>query len=478
MQARLYKNLADTVAIQIENGAYKPGDCLPSIRAFCDQHQVSMSSGVRTYRELEQRGLVNALDRSGYYVNQTRLPADTPLAGKSGASPVSVHSSAGHLRLFELANEAGILDLATAKPAADLTLARELEKSSKRVWREKRLRSVEPIFPPGSEELRRLIAQRMCLEGCRVTPEDIVITGGFQSAMFLALDLLTHPGDVVAVESPTDYGVLELIEQLGLRALPIPTDPGYGISMNAIELACQQWDVRAFIVVPNYNNPMGFCMFDQCKQRIVEAAKRYAIPVIENDEFGCFRDQNRRPLAIKAWDDDGFIYHCGSLTQAFGSSFGLGWLVLPKQRSTEVRRRQYSQNICVDTHAQLVAADVISRVAMDRFYNNISVEYDRRTSLLARSIYDHFPHGTRISRPCGGYLLWVELPMEIDMADLLDDALSVGISFSPGKLFSTNGQFKHCMRLSSAPISTSSKLMGIRRFADLIQHRCCPLPVD
>lgn len=478
MQTRLYKQLADTVAIQIENGAYKPGDRLPSIRAFCDQHQVSMASGVRTYRELEQRGLVNASDRSGYYVNQTRLQADTPLAGKSAASPVSVHSSAGHLRLFEILNEAGILDLATAKPAVDLTLARELEKSSKRIWREKRLRSVEPILPPGSEELRRLIAQRMGHEGCRVAPEDIVITDGCQAAMFLALDLLTQSGDVVAVESPTDYGVLELIEQLGLRALPIPTDPGYGISMNAIELACQQWDVRAFIVIPNYNNPMGFCMFDQCKQRIVAAAKRYGIPVIENDEFGYFRDQNRRPLAIKAWDDDGFIYHCGSLTQAFGSSFGLGWLVLPKHRSTEVRRRQFSQNIGVDTHAQLIGSDILSRVALDRFYNNISVEYDRRTSLLARSIHDHFPRGTRISRPCGGYLLWVELPTEIDTADLLDDALSVGISFAPGKLFSTNDQFKHCMRFSSASISTSNKLMAVRRFAEQIQHHYASVSVD
>ncbi|MGN8198375.1 PLP-dependent aminotransferase family protein [Salinisphaera sp. RV14] len=472
MQTRLYKKLADTVAMQIENGAYKPGDRLPSLRAFCEQHQVSMSSGVRTYRELEQRGLVKALDRSGYYVNQTGSPAAAPIAGRSGAGPVSVHSSAGHLRLFEMANQTGIIDLATAKPAADLTLARELEKSSKRVWREKRLTSVEPIFPPGSEELRRLIAQRMCLDGCRVAPEEVVITSGSQSAMFLALDMLTQPGDVVAVESPTDYGVLELIEQLGLRALPIPTDPGYGISMNAIELACQQWDVRAFVVIPNYNNPMGFCMFDQCKQQIVQAAKRYEIPVIENDAFGCFRDQNRRPLAIKAWDDDGFIYHCGSLMQAFGSSFGLGWLVLPKQRSAEVRRRQYSQNLCVDTHGQLISVDVLSRVALDRFYNNISVEYDRRTSLLARSIHDHFPRGTRISRPCGGYLLWVELPIQTDTADLLDDALSVGISFAPGKLFSTNDQFKCCMRFSSASISVSSKLVAVRRFAELVQQRC------
>lgn len=468
MQKPLYQRLADSVEEEVRSGAYAPDERLPSIRAFSQQHNVGVSTSVRTFHELERRGVVRPSPRSGYFAVVPDESAELPAMGYSSHHPISANNSSGVLQLIEAVHDAGVTDFAMAGPAMDLVPGHELQRASRQVWQTERRRSMTPAFPPGIKELRMQVAKRMMKAGSQISPDQLIITQGCQTAIALALRLLTEPGDVVAVEAPTHYGILELLEHLGLKALPIPTDPAYGISMNALELVCQQWSVKAFIVVPNFSNPLGFCMHDACKKRIVDVAQRYNVAVIEDDVFGELRESHHRPSPIKSWDQEGHVYYCGSVTKTFGSGFRVGWLAVPQRKVQRAREAQYAYTVTVDMHAQLVVAKLLETGNIDRFLKHVSVSYNRRTATLASRVEDSFPTGTRISRPRGGYLLWVELPGDIQTADVLDEAIKKGVSFAPGRLFSVDQQFENCLRLNACEFNSRSAEKALIRLAKLI----------
>ncbi len=181
-------------------------------------------------------------------------------------------------------------------------------------------------FPPGAPELRRQIARRMSEQGCPVDPNDILITNGCQEAISLALRAVSKPGDIVAVESPTFYGLLQIIESLSLRAMEIPTHPRDGIALEALQLACEQWPIKACIAVPNYSNPLGYCMSDTRKRALVELINRNRIMLIEDDIYGDLGFAPQRPSLAKSWDSEGRVLYCSSFSKSLCPGLLVGWL--------------------------------------------------------------------------------------------------------------------------------------------------------
>jgi DNA-binding transcriptional MocR family regulator len=155
--------------------------------------------------------------------------------------------------------------------------------------------SVAYDIPPGCEALRVQIARRSMNAGCTLTPDDIVITCGCQEALNLCLRAVAKPGDTILLESPTYYGVLQIIESLGMCALELPTHPRDGINLDALEYALEQKDVKACLLSPNFTNPLGSCMPDENKERLVAILERHNIPLIEDDIYGDIAFSPPRP---------------------------------------------------------------------------------------------------------------------------------------------------------------------------------------
>src|ERR1700692_3064322 len=140
-------------------------------------------------------------------------------------------------------------------------------------------------LPPGSAELRRVIALRYLDSGHIVGPDDIVITTGALEAIFLCLRAVTRSGDTVAIETPTFYATLQMLEWMGLRAAEIATDPHTGIDLDALKLAFASGSVKACVVIPTFQNPLGSCMPEEHKRALARLAERYRVPVIEDAAY-------------------------------------------------------------------------------------------------------------------------------------------------------------------------------------------------
>lgn len=445
----LYQQLADRLQALIRDNVYEVGTRLPAVRQLSTQHEVSVSTAISAYRELEQRGVLEARSRSGYFVRQPPAVREAPRPGRARPRPRAVTGQERVLQLLQAVNDPDIVNLGAAAPDADFLPVAAMERAFHQVLRDQRRRCMGYEFPPGAPELRQQLARRLAGLQCQVNADDVLITNSCQESMTIALRMLTKPGDTVAVESPTYYGLLQMIESLGLQALEIPTDPVTGISLDALDMALGKWSVAACILVSNFSNPLGVCMTDERKQALLRCLSKHKVPLVEDDIYGDLPFNGRRPSPIKRWDTEGLVYYCSSSSKTLAAGIRVGWLVPGKQ----MERAQYLQfinTLSVNTPAQLAVAHFLQRGHYERCLRTSATAYIKAVARMTDRIIQLFPTETRVSRPAGGFVLWVELPGDSDTLSLMENALDAGVSFAPGTMFSASGKYNNCLRLNCA----------------------------
>lgn len=445
----LYQDLADRLQGLIRQQVYPVGTALPGVRRLSEQHSVSVSTAVNACQELERRGLLEAKPRSGFFVLQTPVRREPPRLSLVSKIPRPVSGQERVLHLAQAVNDTSIVNLGAAVPNPDLMPVAALERAFRTVLREQRRRCVGYEFPPGALELRTQIARRLAAMQCQVTPDQVLITNSCHESISIALKLITKPGDTIALESPTYYGLLQVVESLGLKALEIPTDPVTGISIEALTLALERWPIAACVLIPNFSNPLGVLLSDERKQTLLRLMSKHKVPLVEDDIYGDLPFSGKRPRPIKSWDTEGIVYYCSSSSKTLSAGLRVGWLV-PGKDNRRAEALQYMNTVAVSTPSQLAMAHYLENGHYDRFLRTVCSEHARSVARMTDRVTQLFPPQTRVSRPAGGFVLWVELPGNIDTLELVERSFAAGVSFAPGALFSASGKYGNCLRLNCA----------------------------
>ena len=447
---RLYHDVAGRIARLVDHGTFRPGERIPSVRKLSAQYRVSISTVLEAYRLLEDRGVIEARPQSGYYV-RPRLwppPAEPEISSPpSGPTRVSVGDLV--MRVVHAARSPDFVQFGSAVPIPEILPTRQLNRAMAAIGRRSPKASQAYDFPPGSEALRIQIARRSIEAGCSLTPDDIVTTCGSQEALTLCLRAVAKPGDTIAIESPTFYGILQAIEIFGMRALEIPTHPRDGISLDALRFAVEQKRVNAVLLVPNFNNPLGSCMSDDSKRRLVELLADRKIPLIEDDVYGDLCFGTSRPKVAKAYDRKGLVLLCSSFSKTLAPGYRVGWTA-PGRYKPEVERLKFVSSVATATLPQLAIADFLANGGYDRYLRRVRKIYAEQVHRVTEAIGKFFPEGTRVTRPSGGYVLWVELPKGVDSLWLHEKALKEKISIAPGPIFSAQKKYRNFIRLNCA----------------------------
>jgi DNA-binding transcriptional MocR family regulator len=354
------------------------------------------------------------------------------------------------MALIKAANDPAIVQLGAAVPDASFLPTQAIARALTQVMRTQRARTAGYMMPPGAPELCRQIARRMGESGSGVSPDDVVVTAGCQEALSLALRAVTRPGDIVAVESPTFYGLLHVLEALGLEALEIPAHPSEGIALDALSFALDRWPVKACVVSTNFSNPLGHCMSDNAKRALVRLLGRHKVPLIEDDVYGDLGFARQRPSTCKGLAPDADILYCSSFSKTLAPGLRVGWVAAGGERRARIEYLKYVSSIASPTAPQLAVAELLASGRYERYLREVRGQYASAVARMTDAIVKVFPEGTRISAPQGGFVLWLELPEGTDSFAMARRALRQGVSIAPGPLFSASGRFGNCIRLSSA----------------------------
>lgn len=444
---KLYEQLAAEMADSIAAGVLPPGARLPSVRQTCGSRRVSPSTVFQAYYLLEAQGLVQARPRSGYYVARRAGGVPEPEASHPSAVQQEVEVSALVFQVLEQLRDRRLVPLGSAFPHPSLfpldRLAVALGKAMRGLdaWR-----TVEDL-PPGHAELRRQIGQRYLTGGCAVDVAELVITNGAMEALNLGLEVVTRPGDLVAVESPSFYGALQALERLSLRAIEVPTHPRTGVDVAALATILEREPVRACWFMPNFQNPLGSLMPDAAKQALVQLLAQRQIPLIEDDVYGELYFGARRPRPAKAWDTQGLVLHCSSFSKTLAPGYRVGWVVGGRFAGA-IARRKLMSSLATAVPSQEALSAYLRQGGFERHLRRLRTLLLARRTLALQAVARHFPEGTRAAAPEGGYFMWVELPPQVDALALHRWALAQQVSSAPGHLFSADHRFSHHLRIN------------------------------
>ena len=444
----LYQELAEHTKKLIADGILRPGDKLPSVRQACRIHNVSPITVTQAYYLLESLGLIEARPKSGYFIRARighSLPEPDMTHPLDGSTDLQVSDFI--FQILDSVRDPSVVPLGSSFPCPFLYPLDKLGRFLAHAARKFDPLATVTDLPPGNEELRRQLALRYLAQGATVSPQEIVITSGAMEGINLCLQAVTQPGDLIAIESPTFYAGLQASERLGLKVIEIPSHPREGVSLTALEDALRRHPIKACLFMLNFANPTGSQVSDESKKTLLDLLRRHDVPLIEDDVYNELYFGQQAPRCSKADDKSGLVMHVSSFSKSLAPGYRVGWVAAGRYASL-IQRQKLSLSLATTIPVQIALADFLKQGGYDNHLRHLRQSLATQEAHLVQAIEQHFPLGTRLARPQGGYFLWLELPTQVDTLVLHQQALKRGLSIAPGPIFSAKREFRHHLRLN------------------------------
>ena len=465
----IYIQVAEGIEKMIDDEILRIGDKLPSVRVLSEEYGISMGTAFQAYYHLEGRGLIESRPKSGYYVrfSHRRFP-DLPQTIHPDAHSHGVSVKEMIATIYTDIIAANGINFALAVPDPSLLPAAKINKSAMYALRNTKNNCLFYENTQGNVDLRKQIAKLTFNWGGKVTPDEIIVTNGCLEAVTMCLKAVTNFGDTVAVESPTYFGVYQAIESLGLKAVEIMSDPTTGADLESFQRAIKNFRIKAYVVVPNFNNPLGSLMPDANKKKLVEIISRHNIPLIEDDIYAELYFGKSRPKPCKYYDAKGLVMHCSSLSKSLTPGYRIGW-VIPGKFFAEVKQLKRIHSISSPTLTQATMAHYLKNGRYEYHLKSLRKALHTQSLRYVQAIIKYFPQDTKVSRPQGGFVLWVELNKKVNAFKLRTEAMKQNISIVPGKIFSASNGYENCIRISFAKPWSEDIDYGLMTLGKLIR---------
>ena len=471
--APLYHQLAEQIHEMIRAGTLRAGDRVPSVRSLSQQQNVNVSTVLQAYQRLEDSGVIEARPQSGYYVRRAPTDLEEPASSRPPRRALNVEVNELADAVLSHGADPDFVTFGSACAAPDLFPLERVRRVVSSLARRDRDALGRYGLPPGTERLRRAVARRALAWGCRIDHRRLITTSGCMEAINLCLRAVTRPGDLVALESPTYYGFLQILQMNGLRALEIPTHPRTGISLEALELALAEHPVKAVLVMPNVSNPIGASMSDPAKKKLVELLAAKNVPLIEDHIYADLSFNAAVPRAAKAYDRLGNVMLCGSFSKTLSPGLKVGWIE-PGRWHERIRMLKFVASGGQNELMELTVAELLESGGYERQLRHLRRTFESQVDAARGTIAESFPRGTRATRPTGAYILWVEMPRSVDSIALFERLLERGITVAPGPMFSASQRYRNCIRISIGQAWTERHERALREIGRL----ACELSIE
>ena len=464
----LYRQVVDFISENMDSGTLRAGDRLPSLRKMSKSAGVSVPTVRQAYVELERLRRIESRPKSGYFVrHHSENDIVRPLR-RIPRQPEPLHCRPLMERVYDGINDPTLVPLGIANPSMAKPAAKTLHRIMKRIMSRAEERSLGYASTLGEPTLRRQIAYHyLDVVGAQVEPEEICITNGGQEALLLALKAVASSGDVIAIESPTYHGMLELIDSLGMLAVEVETCPEEGVVLPDLERVFNEHQVKVCMFSTTLGNPLGATMSDDARRGLVALLQQHDVTLIEDDVYGDLRFDGSRPTPAQFISGKAKIVTCGSFSKTAASGYRIGWIVAG-EHIDEIARLKRAFSCSSGFLQQLTLAEFLAGGDYSRHVKSLTQVLKANSERMAALVAEYFPAETRTSRPEGGSVLWLELPRNVDAETLFDMAIDAGISITPGHIFSPCACYSNFIRLSFGHPWSERTEKAIERLGQLV----------
>jgi len=472
MADTLYNQLASELIEEIEKGRWPAHSRLPSIRQLAKTRKVSINTVLKTLHSLEAKGFVTAKHKSGYYVS-----SQSQTTHSNSARPPETRPS-GPLKPVEVTLPKLFQDIMVRGAAFDILPKAERSKPNnnliilnrhigRAIRQQSNIKANYYDNPLGDKTLRQQISLQYRERNLTLNPDDICITSGCQNALFMALMSSCEPGENVAVESPAFYGVIQLLESLGLNIIEIPSHPDNGIDVDALTEAANRWSIKALVITPSFATPSGACIPLENRRRVIEIANQKDILIVEDDIYGELGFKSQLS-PVKSLDTEDRVILCGSFSKCLSRDLRIGWIVGGKQHAKIIQLKLVTM-LASNQAQQQGLASYLAEGYFRRHLINFRQKLQLQRDQLVDTLNKFWPDSIRYHIPKGGLAIWVQLPAHINTANWYVELLERGITLTPGILFSAENQYKNYLRLSFNRPMISARERAIQEVGELFE---------
>ena len=374
--------------------------------------------------------------------------------------------------ILKITQREEVISFAGGLPAPELFPVEMLKEISCQVLTESGRSALQYSTTEGYEPLRRKIAERVGRKfQTKVSAQQVLITCGSQQALDFTGKLFLDEGDVVLCESPTYLAAISAFRAYQPQFVEVPTDDN-GMIMAALEKILATTDrVKLIYVIPDFQNPTGRTWSLERRQRLVELATRYEIPVIEDNPYGELRFEGELLPSLKSMDTAGLVIGTGTFSKTFCPGMRIGWLIAEPELIEKYVLIKQGADLCTSLRSQMEVDMFMERYDFEANLGKLTDLYRKRRNAMVEALEEMMPTGVKFTRPQGGLFLWVELPSHISAVELLRECLKRDVAFVPGDAFFPNGGVKNTLRLNYSNMPENRIREGIQRLAGVIKEQ-------
>lgn len=465
-----YEKITQHIKLSVKKGILPPGVKVPSLRTICSKFNCSMSVAMQAYRELEMQNVIESVEKSGFFV-RPQQPDILPSPQNAAYSLTSASPKEKPLisKVIDLSNDRNIISLAAGIPDTEILPIQKLNKIITQTLKGDPKILTSYTTGKGSLSLRKAISSFLFKKGVSADPEEILITNGCMEALSLAIRATTKEGDIVAIENPVFFGLINLLRQLKRKVIEIPTSITTGMDLDVLEKVVRKNNVKLCLVTASFQNPLSFIMPEANKERIAAIAKKFNFIVIEDDIYSDTSYMQKHYRPITSYDKYGNVLYCSSFSKSISPGMRIGWL-LPKRYTNTCENIKFAESLGGSQFLQESMARFLNEGGYDYFIKNFRKNLSLQVHQTRAAVLKHFPKNIKISSPEGGYFLWMELPKKINSMKLFEAALKKNICIVPGTAFSTTDRYRNCIRISAAAPFSEKTENAIKILSDLISN--------
>jgi DNA-binding transcriptional MocR family regulator len=490
MQITLDRNKPVPLARQIQThlerlmreGLLPSGAKLPATRELADDLGVNRATVVLAYEELVAAGLARARVGQGTFVAERpaeRVHAE-PAAARRGAAIEWSEIFSRTAQIIGAEDERrratagpspsgqGVISFAGGMPDSALFPIDAFRRALNEVIRREGEALLQYYPVAGYPPLRRYLSTYLLRFGLEASPDEILIVNGSQQGFDLIARTLIDPGDTVAIEQPTYPGAMQVFRSFGAQLTAVPWDEG-GPRPDVFERVLERQGPKLFYCQPTCHNPTGLGISIDTGRRLLAAAARHQVPIVEDGFDGSLYYGARPPGPLKGHDTDGVVIYIGTFSKILFPGLRLGWLVAPPPVIERLQAAKQLADLHTSALIQAAVHCFCERRLLDRHASRVAREYARRREALLGALARRMPTTTTWTEPTGGFSLLVTLPEGLPAARLLPLALEHGVAFTPGDVFFLNGTGSRTLRLSFSSVPTGEIERGVQRLAEAIR---------
>ena len=446
----VYLQIRDRFSRLIKSGTIKTGDRLPSIRSLAKAIQVNKLTVIEAYNVLEADGLIHARPGSGYFVNSETLIATQP---KSNFAPVQEviipeQKSFSFFDVYQLSVQAksqpGVIDFSSGFPIS--SGLSDLQRHARRAMKQVTESLFNYDFPQGQLILRQQITKMLIQLGLEISADNLIITNGSKQGLSLVMNYYLQPGDWIVTESPTYYGTLDIIENIGARIIGIPMQ-GSGINLELLEQYLISHRPKLIYTVSTLQNPTGITTTLRHRQQLIALAEQYGCLILEDNAY---EGLNFEPVPppLKSLDRSDSVIYTGTFSKTLMPGLRVGYLVATGKHYRPLLEQKLFHDLHVSTVSQAIVSEYLASGHYRRHLNHLRASNLCSRNAMLQALENYFLQEATWTVPNGGLFLWVQLPSEISLVSVARQAWSENVFVYPGIAFFPGHKGYNALRLN------------------------------